>query len=779
MLELDPHLQRIAGAITEDSWRARVTAAEADALRCREVNALCERGMARKEAVAHLFPDLSAASASRRLRRYERFGVAGLIDRRLPKLRERVVNDRVLTLIQGMLASQPELRSPDLRRLLGDMGIDVGESTIREHLRALGRGQPVGRPPGTRAEREAEPLPLAGAELLKAVEAELGAVRQLSEAVGAHLEELPEAEGLDDTAHRDEKGRFLPEYNAPKPRMDAELGDRYETVERRRSEKNLREMRLATSSFEARYRKDLALTLLPLAVGGPRWSELRHWRGAHLETLVGFAYQPATLDKHAREMKLSGATEVARETVAEFWSKHGGAFEDPQTGAVVVYGDASTKPVWTRHFTRSAKVAKLGGRVMPAMSTFFLHSGSGTPLVYRTFSGSVSVPKETVDLLEAYERAAGDGTARRLLVLDREAHAVWLFKVLAERGWHFVIPLRNSVTGPNARFEELGEWTPYLDTQDMVQDGFIWLNDSRSGQAALRIRVVGRKRHRTGKVAWYATNTDAEDFSANDVIRLYFDRWPNQEHVFRDANGKVGLGRRHGYGKKKIQNVAIIDRLEKLAAQQQRAEAARVEAESDRARAEAAVKEWAEAITEIEASQRVFADELNSGVADSGEIRDRLHHLQVLHRWLVEALREQAAEERRRTELDAAIGRLSERIQRLAEQRASLQRQTEIFTVDTELDELMTGYKLTFINLCGYLMREYLDHRMELDTLIASVLTLPGERVRTATTETIRLYRHERDAQAMNAVERACRLLNAKALVRGDRTLRFELVEAA
>ena len=94
-----------------------------------------------------------------------------------------------------------------------------------------------------------------------------------------------------------------------------------------------------------------------------------------------------------------------------------------------------------------------------------------------------------------------------------------------------------------------------------------------------------------------------------------------------------------------------------------------------------------------------------------------------------------------------------ERWKREQEQKAG---RTTIFTVDTELDEIMNSYKMTFMNLANRLMREHMDERMELDTLIRSVLTLPGERGVTRTTETIRIYRQPRDPRAMEAVERAC-----------------------
>ena len=101
-----------------------------------------------------------------------------------------------------------------------------------------------------------------------------------------------------------------------------------------------------------------------------------------------------------------------------------------------------------------------------------------------------------------------------------------------------------------------------------------------------------------------------------------------------------------------------------------------------------------------------------------------------------------------------------------------------IFTVDTELDEIITAFKLTFMCLCKQLMNRYLGTRVEIDTLIRGVLTLPDERVLTRGVETIRIFRQARERELMPRVEEACRLLTARALRRDKRVLRFEVVDA-
>jgi len=86
----------------------------------------------------------------------------------------------------------------------------------------------------------------------------------------------------------------------------------------------------------------------------------------------------------------------------------------------------------------------------------------------------------------------------------------------------------------------------------------------------------------------------------------------------------------------------------------------------------------------------------------------------------------------------------------------------------------MTAFKLTFLNLCHVLLG-HLGLKMEVETLIDAVLTLPGERVVTPTTETVRIYRPDRGSSTMAAVERACGVLTDRKLYRDNRALRFEV----
>lgn len=781
-------LADVEQALGPDALRVRIEAADREAADLDRVRERLATGCSRSAAIREAMPDRPLELTLRRLRMYEEGGRDALVSRRYGPPAPRKMTDEVRGGLRALATSDPTAGSEILAERLSAMfGTSIEATVVQKALRDLGLARPRGRPwwrtagavdPTAEPAPLVEALPLAGAELFKAVDQELGAVGAMTDAQEQQLAALPAPAVApeDDRGDRDDHGRFLAGYNEPEARLEPELGDRFDSVEQRRRVKDLRAMRVVEESRDTHFRKNLGLVLLPVVVRSPRWSELRHWRGDLLESLVGFGYQPSTLDKYLRELKFAGVADASRDAVGSFWLGAHGEAMDAATGAIVLYADATTKPVWTHHWTRAAKVSKTG-RVMPAVTTMTLHSGAGTPLLYRSVSGTSSLPKEILAFLKEYERHAGEGTVRRVIVMDREAHSIALFKAL-DPTWGFVIPLRSQVTGPSARFEDVGPWVPYGEGPDEVCDARLWLNDARKGEGPLSVRVVGRRRHRTGNVAWYATNLSLGEFSATHVVRIYFERWPAQEHVYRDGSGAVGLDVHHGYGKKKGDNVAVIDRQEKLLGQVRGldTEIARLGLVIEELRDK--IVEFQRAVDRAGPKIRADRDAFEAAIA-TGRVtqaaRARYASVRAWESWFAET----------RVKIDGFVVALVEHQQAVAvaeRDRAQklldverLASQRRIFTVDVELDEIMTAYKLTFMNVCGVLMSKYMGVNFEIETLIDSVLTLPGERVTTATTETVRIFPSSRDLPAKAAVERACVALTARNLRRGNRRLTFEV----
>ena len=174
-------------------------------------------------------------------------------------------------------------------------------------------------------------------------------------------------------------------------------------------------------------------------------------------------------------------------------------------------------------------------------------------------------------------------------------------------------------------------------------------------------------------------------------------------------------------------------------------------------------------------------EELRSHIARGGTITEELqetqHILAQWETWIEPAERTLRTLRQRHQDLHRKADRHLARAEAKEEVHQELARKTEIYTVDVELDAIMTAYKLTFMNLASTLMSEHQNVHWQLDHLIQAVLTLPGRRRQTPNLEVIELFRQPRDPATMEAVERACKSLNARELRRGPRLLRFSVID--
>lgn len=731
-----------------------------------EIQRRCADGETARAACRAVLPERRYGSVMRLLRQWQAEGLDALIDCRLPP-KQVALPANIDVLIEAVARALPRAGSPEIvAHLLAHHGVRVSEAKVRARLRAVGLARPPGpppsrRPPATGGREVAQteptttvPCGAAGAALLTALDGKAGGTRDLAEAIVACAQALPEPEAPveDDRADRDEKGRFLPTYNRARARRFAKVGSRFESVRSRWRHKDPATLRCASADVKWTRLKLLTLLLTPLVIERARLPELQYGLDDRLGQLVGRPYRPSTLDKHLREWKLIGAAEAMGSAFLHHLLRTAPEPRDAATGVVVLYGDGTVNPYWTAGHARSAKVSRRG-RAMPAVTTVTLNNGLGTPVRFAAVPGHIYLPDIMPRLLDEYEAAAGPDTLRRVVVLDRESHAVAFFKQLGQR-YTFIIALRSNVTGPSAAFRDVGLWAGFQGGAE-VCDAFLTLRDRRAGQADLEVRAVGFRRRPDGPVLWLATNGERELLTAADIARLYLGRWPNQERVYRDAQGRVGLGRLHGYGKEEIEHVAVVTRLEV------------VDATLDRLAPELArLRDSVDELTPEYQAAKQAAEE-----AGRAEIRA----LKALERASPEAesaiaaswrtLRAAAAAATKvfaeRAKTHAVVTSRAERLERkegaLLAERETLARNTMILTVDTELDEIMLAIKCLFIHLSQRLLREYLGMKLELDSLIRRVLTLPGELDvdKRGRAVAIRIYRNPKDPEATAAVEQA------------------------
>jgi len=229
-----------------------------------------------------------------------------------------------------------------------------------------------------------------------------------------------------------------------------------------------------------------------------------------------------------------------------------------------------------------------------------------------------------------------------------------------------------------------------------------------------------------------------------------------------------------------VSNIAIIDKRERLDGQGRRATKEYIDTQAALALAREARDLQDSAVSRAEADIAERSAKLGASVSPGATVTPEFTReyelIQTSQAWLPQAREELRTLQQTVESLREKAEKARQRGEKLVTQWEDLAAKTQIYTVDTELDEIMMGYKLTFLNLSRMLMRDYMGVNWQVDHLINAVLNLPGDRRRTSTQEIIRIYRQDRDAEAMKAIARACEVLNKRELRRDGRTLVYRLV---
>ena len=618
-------------------------------------------------------------------------------------------------------------------------------------------------------------------KLVEAACVETGYVHVLTQAVVEHVKDLarPAEAGPPDPSGRDDKGRFLPEYNERFVKgPDDPVGPGFASVEMKREGLEPDRLQISQVRPEIIERKLLAMLVSPL-VGGGRWDGIRVPRGELLEELCGEAYMPATLDRFGRELKYAGVASTLWESHAPVWLKVTSGWGDPLR-AVVLYVDGTTKPVWTRLFSQSAKVSSIG-RTMPAIEQVAFHSGYGVPLWMLTCSGHAPLVKEVPKALVRMEKEWGESSVGRIVVIDAEGNSIPFLKGLEQgepnRAW--MTRLRPGWVKGKRIFNR-NNYRPYRDG-DRVRSGVGDFNDPDGG--TFRMRVIEVERRTTGDITYLGASMllREQDWKPQQLADLYFDRWPNQEANFRAVNQAVGLKEVHGYGKQLVDNISVINELDELAGKADQADERLQNLAAEVSQLQAHLADQEKELGRLTRRKEKVAAELHDRVEQGVRPSKRLARISVEARELAQAI--QVADkglvktrgkfDKANTNLDAAVTKLN----KYRDRQDLLDTRRTIFKHDVELDSLFSLLKVGMVLLVTFVLKEYFgDARMSVGTFLDRVATLPATLHQTPQLEIVTYEYNRRDSEVMGLLESYAEAINARGLrLRSGKKLRIKV----
>ena len=164
----------------------------------------------------------------------------------------------------------------------------------------------------------------------------------------------------------------------------------------------------------------------------------------------------------------------------------------------------------------------------------------------------------------------------------------------------------------------------------------------------------------------------------------------------------------------------------------------------------------------------LFRSEIKNGTRRLGDRDEK--QLKACEKEINRCLRAQKAVEKEHNEDFARLRKDTKEAERI-------RLKDKVYRIDTELDQLLTCFKLSLANLCSLLLSECMDHaRHEMLTLFESIFQLNGYSEVTPTEKCISLERNQKEPKIMKAVGQCMKRLNSMGIQDPQgRTLRFAM----
>ncbi|MDL1974736.1 MAG: hypothetical protein LWX55_08145 [Deltaproteobacteria bacterium] len=697
------------------------------------------------------------------LKLLKEYGENGLRDKR-ENGHNRKLTESIKNYITICVGEHPSMSASDMRmKIQKQFDVDISRSSINDFRNSRGFVRQAS------PKKEYEFQRSGGGEILTGLAFFSGIIEAMTETVVGRIDEVRKSSSFTGsrTMKKDHptlrvQGKFTKEYN----RLESVRKNRFKSIDEKISKKNYSSMSVFRMSKKTISRYNMALLCLPLVTDNGKSSRVNRVKGNDLAFLCGYNYKDASLDKYLRELKYLKVSEKLIIETARFWMDFWGYRNQKDTAFVCYYIDGNTKALWSQDRCYKGKVTMLG-RVMNCLENVFIHDGKGHPLYFQTFHGHADLGEHALGMITELTRHFSDVSAqacvRRVLVIDGGGNSVKTMRAFSGKDDEYFITILDNNQVKERKFKHKKRKKSYKFGSATLIDSRIELLDSTETGYIYEARAVIVKWD-NGRESVLVTNISAELLNASEITKRYFDRWPNQEKQFRDVKGPLNIHRIVGYGKKledydsmKEKHSRVKHTVEQLKARLRDplSEIEQVEKELAKLyRKERKLREK----SKIDFGKRVLSK------PDSTELKET-------ERKIAKSLRRQKAIEKKYKE-DFA------KLRKNMKEEGRIRFKDKIYRIDTELDQIMTCFKLSFANLCSFFLTECMNHeRYELVTLFESIFQLGGNARMTDRQKTIELQRNPKEPNGMKKLEAGIKKLDEMKIQNAEgRLLQFSIV---
>lgn len=538
------------------------------------------------------------------------------------------------------------------------------------------------------------------------------------------------------------QGKFTKRYNQLKQVRE----NRFKSIDEKIPKKNYSSMNIFKLSQTAISRYNLALLSLPLVTMNGKSSRINRVKGNDLDFLCGYNYKDSTLDKYLRELKYLKVAEKLIMETAKFWINFWRDKSEEETYFVCYYIDGNTKALWSSGRFYKGKVTMVG-RVMNCLENVFIHDGKGHPLYFQTFRGHADLGNNALSMISKLTKYLDDTSAhvKRILVMDGGGNSVKTMRAFGSDEYFITILDKNQVK--ERKIRNIRRTTRYKQGEANLVDCKIELIDSSEKDYIYESRAVIVKWD-NGRESVLITNIPIELLDASAITKKYFDRWPKQEKRFRDAKSGVNIHRVVGYGKK-------IEKYSKMNERHRKISKAMNQLKAKLKKPLKEIEELEEKLVRLYKREKKIREKVlikhgKRVLCDSDSIA-----LKQCESQITKCIREQKnIEKEYKYDFD--------KLKKYVKEENRIRDKNKVYKIDIELDQIMTCFKLSFINLCSFLLKECMNNeRFELLTLYESIFQLEGNVIITDKEKRISLKKNEKEPKVMEKLKKCIKKLNS------------------
>jgi hypothetical protein len=332
------------------------------------------------------------------------------------------------------------------------------------------------------------------------------------------------------------------------------------------------------------------------------------------------------------------------------------------------------------------------------------------------------------------------------MIMDSAANGVSTLRSIATANYYFITLLNENQTNPR-KFKHIQPPVRYEHGDADLTECTVELIDSKEPDYIFECRGIIIDWDK-GKRTVAVTNLPTQIIDGSGVIKSYFDRWPSQELQFRSMKSAVSIHRVMGYGKKKIPDENMQEKQEQ------------VRKGIDKICSE--LKDVLDEIRGLDQELVPFYKEerllKETTIIKDGKRKADADTLSALETCQKEINR-----------IKRSISKLKKphktkfnKMQKLRKEWKRIQGKDHVYVVDVELDQLITCFRMSFVNLCSFFLVHCIkDGKMELQTLIQSFFMLGGSVTETTSERIITLNRNPKEPDMMGKLALGLDVLNS------------------